>query len=377
LSAGHDVTLLTTHGRDDDPKSLEVNLPRLAGLLSVPYMAPKQGTAGFAAALVRSWFSRGPVDLCRWCVPAVKRHAEALLQSMPWDVVVADFLVAAANVPPTTVPIVFFAHNVEHQIWRRLAEVESRWWRRMALEIEWRKMRGREAAMMRRATVTVAVSDVDRRTLVADAPAARIDVVPTGVDTTYFRATGRAPVARRLVFSGSMDWYPNEDAIVDFVMHVWPGLRAVVPDVSLTVVGRRPTPRLLDLGRQNGITVTGTVPDVRPYLDQAEVYIVPLRVGGGTRLKIFEALAMGKPVVSTTIGAEGLGLVSGLHYVAADTHAEFSAAIERLFGDQGSRAELGAAGRALVEAEYSWSQVTRRFVDALQDATDNGMGVRS
>jgi glycosyltransferase involved in cell wall biosynthesis len=151
----------------------------------------------------------------------------------------------------------------------------------------------------------------------------------------------------------------------DLVANVWPRLVAAVPGVSLTIVGRRPSPRVLELGREVGITVTGTVDDVRPEVAAAEVYIVPLRVGGGTRLKIFEALAMEKAVVSTTVGAEGLGLVDGEHYVAADSHADLAAAIERLLADAGARARIGARGRALVESEYAWPQVARRFAAVL------------
>ena len=369
LSADHEVVLLTTHGPDDDPQALRRHLPRLNRVVSVPYVVPKQGSASFKAALVRSWLSREPVDLWRWRVPEIRRQAEQLLASESWDAVVADFLVAGANVPADAgVPIVFFEHNVEHQIWRRLASVERNWWKRLALEMEWRKMRRRESAMMQRAAVTVAVSEIDRRKLLDDLPGAAVEVVPTGVDTTYFRPTDRPTVPRRLVFSGSMDWYPNEDGILDFAAHVWPRLRRAFPDISLTVVGRRPSARLLEAGRTHGITVTGTVPDVRPYIDEAEIYIVPLRVGGGTRLKIFEALAMQKPVISTTIGAEGLGLTDRLHYLAADSHDAFFTAIEQLLHDAPMRAELAAAGRALVVSQYSWPQVTRRFVQALQRA---------
>jgi glycosyltransferase involved in cell wall biosynthesis len=366
LSAEHDVSLVTTHGDGDDPQGLTNNLPRLARLVSLPYSAPKQGTAAFARALARSWVSADPVDLRRWRVRDVRDQVRLWLRDGGWDVVVADFLVAGANVPDTgRVPLVFFAHNVEHQIWRRLASVEARPWRRVLLELEARKMRQRERAMLRRASRTIAVSDVDRAAFLADESAASIEVVPTGVNTTYFRPGGAAPIPGRLVFCGSMDWYPNEDAMLDFVANVWPRLVTAVPGVSLTIVGRRPSPRVLELGREVGITVTGTVDDVRPEVAAAEVYIVPLRVGGGTRLKIFEALAMEKAVVSTTVGAEGLGLVDGEHYVAADSHADLAAAIERLLADAGARARIGARGRALVESEYAWPQVARRFAAVL------------
>jgi glycosyltransferase involved in cell wall biosynthesis len=369
LSAAHDVALLTTHAPGEDPDGLANGLGRTVRILSLPYAVAKQGSRRFAAALARSWLSRDPVDLRRWRVPGARRVVREWLDAEPWDVMVADFMVAAANLPRGGPPVVYFAHNVEHQIWRRLATVERGRLRRLALELEWRKMRRREAAMLRAAAVTVAVSEADRQTLLDLVPDARIEVVPTGVDTTFFRPAGAAVVPRRLVFSGSMDWYPNEDAILDFGARIWPRLRAAHHDISMTVVGRNPGPRIIDLGARSGITVTGTVDDVRPYLDEAEIAVVPLRAGGGTRLKIFEALAMRKPVVSTTIGAEGLGLVDGRHFVAADGPAAFAAAIDRLFGDPRAREALGEAGRALVEADFGWPQVARHFAHALHDAT--------
>jgi sugar transferase (PEP-CTERM/EpsH1 system associated) len=366
LSATHAITLVTTHGPDDDAAALAARLPGLAGVISVPYAVPKRGSARFALALARSWASREPVDLRRWRVPAVARTAAAQLASGACDAIVADFLVSAPNVPRTSVPIVYFAHNVEHQIWRRLAAIETRPLRRAALELEWRKVRRREARMARDAAMTIAVSDADRARLQADAPDARIGVVATGVDTDYFRPRPGRAVRKRLVFCGSMDWYPNEDAVVDFAIHVWPRVKARHPDASLCVVGRRPSARVRELARAAGFDVTGTVPDVRPYVATAEVCIVPLRVGGGTRIKIFEALAMATPVVSTTIGAEGLGLSDGLHYLAADDHGAFASAIDRLFASDDLRARLASGGRALVEARYAWPQVAAQFSSLLE-----------
>jgi glycosyltransferase involved in cell wall biosynthesis len=266
---------------------------------------------------------------------------------------------------------VFFAHNVEHQIWQRLALVERRWWRRLPLEFETRKLRRCEMAVIRRAARTAAVSDADRTVFVRDVPGAMVDVIPTGVDTSYFVPATSAEQPGRLVFSGSMDWYPNEDAVLDFASHVWPRLRAVRPDLTLTVVGRNPGPRVVEAGRTAGFEVTGTVDDVRPHVGAAEVYVVPLRVGGGTRIKIFEALAMQKAVVSTTVGAEGLGLVPGRHFVAADGHDAFARAVLDLLDRPDRRRLIAAAGRELVEEHFSWRQVSRDFEACLERAVQD------
>jgi glycosyltransferase involved in cell wall biosynthesis len=184
-------------------------------------------------------------------------------------------------------------------------------------------------------------------------------------------------VPNRLVFSGSMDWYPNEDAMLHFVDAILPRVRREVPDASLTIVGRRPSPKVEALGRQAGVFVTGTVDDVRPHIAAAPVYIVPLRAGGGTRLKIFEALAMGKAVVSTTVGAEGLALVPGRQIVLADEPDAFSQAVVALLRDPVRRAAIGAAGRQLVEERYSWASVTTQFERGLQEAAVRPDGRRA
>jgi glycosyltransferase involved in cell wall biosynthesis len=165
-----------------------------------------------------------------------------------------------------------------------------------------------------------------------------------------------------------MDWYPNEDAVLHFVDTILPRIRRDVPDVSLTVVGRNPTPRLRRLGEQAGVRITGTVDDVRPHVANAAVCVVPLRVGGGTRLKIFEALAMGKAVVSTSIGAEGLPVESGEHAMIADDPDDFASAVVRLLQRPDERHRLGSAGRRLVEERFSWHEVARRFEALCEDA---------
>lgn len=368
LTRRHDVTVFTTTEAGDDPPD---DLPRLGAcsrVVAVPYDVPKPGTSRFARALVRSWGSRYPVALWKWQVPDLRRRIRAAVTPNAVDVVVVDFLFADPNVPPAGVPTVYFAHNVECQIWKRLAAVEPRAWRRALLEIEWRKLRACERRTVRRANTTVAVSPQDRAMLLDDAPAARVEVVSTGVDTSYFAPTGAAEVPLRLVFSGSMDWYPNEDAILYFADRIWPRLRACRPGLSLTVVGRNPSTRLASVAREAGIDVTGTVDDVRPHIADASVYVVPIRIAGGTRLKIFEALAMQKAVVSTTVGAEGLGLASGHHFVAADGEDAFAAAVLRLLDDADARRALGTAGRQLVEEHYSWSSVSRQFESFLEGA---------
>ena len=367
LSQRHLVTLLTTHAPGDDPAGLAAQLPE-SEVLSLPHAAPKQGQPRFAAALVRSWLSTLPVDLWRWRVPALQAEVERRVASGRVDLCVADFLTGAVAVPLTgSVPAVLFEHNVEHVLWRRLARVERRPWRRALLEIEWRKMRRFEARACAEARLTLAISEADRAALSALSPQATVRAIPTGVDAHYFHPNGAKEAPAELVFTGSMDWYPNEDGILHFIEAVLPRVRAEVPAATLTVVGRNPAPRLRTAAARAGVRVTGTVEDVRPFVDAAAVYVAPLRVGGGTRLKIFEALAMGKAVVSTTIGAEGLPLQPGEHVVLADDPREFARAVVSLLRDPERRRAMGRAARRFVLERYSWARVSHEFETCLAE----------
>ena len=362
LARGHQVTVVTTHGNGDNPEGLKKQLAGCERVISVPYAVPKRGSAAFVGAVASSWFSHYPVDFWKWRVPEVRRVVRDVLASGDVDLCVADFLFAAANVPMADgVPVLLFEHNVEYLIWQRLANLETTAWKRALFEMEWRKLRACEADACRRAALTVTVSDDDRRRLEELGAGIRAVPIPTGVDTRYFTPRRDAEVAGRLVFSGSMDWHPNEDAVCYFADSILPRIRAEFPNVSFTIIGRNPSARVRQLASEPGVAVTGTLDDVRPSIAEGSVYVVPLRAGSGTRIKIFEALAMGKAVVSTTVGAEGLALESGRQFLAADTPHDFAHAVIRLLRDPARRQALGTAGRALVEANYSWATVARQF----------------
>ena len=362
LSRRHRVTLVTTHGAGDDPQGLARQLPECQQVISIPYDVPKRGSSAFPFTVARSWFSSSPVDLWKWHVAELRDRVHEIVANNHIDVVVCDFLFAAANVPVGgDVPVVLFEHNVEYLIWKRLSTLERNPVKKLLFEIEWRKLRDKEADLCSRADLTIAVSEEDRARLAAMAPDAKTRAIPTGVDTSYFAPAGRPKIPARLVFSGSMDWHPNEDAVMYFGESILPKIRAQVPNASFVIVGRNPTQKLRDASERLGMIVTGTVDDVRPYLDEAAVYVVPLRAGSGTRMKIFEALGMAKPVVSTTVGAEGLALTHQKEFIAADNPDDFAGAVVHLLHNEGRRNELGEAGRALVVERYSWDQVAREF----------------
>jgi glycosyltransferase involved in cell wall biosynthesis len=238
--------------------------------------------------------------------------------------------------------------------------------------MQWLKLARYEQRAMQACDGVVAVSEDDRRTLQALAPAARIGVVPNGVDTAEFSraALSGGPLSFRspaLVFTGTLDFRPNIDAALYFAHEVLPRIRAHRPDARFIIVGKRPAPAIQVLSSDGATVVIGEVPDARPYIAGATVYVVPMRIGGGVRLKLLEALALEAPVVSTSMGAEGvLGLQDGEHCLLADQPEHFAAAVLRLLDDRELARWLGAAGRALVQAHYDWTTIVPRL-EALYD----------
>ncbi|HEX6216745.1 MAG TPA: glycosyltransferase family 4 protein, partial [Vicinamibacterales bacterium] len=219
--------------------------------------------------------------------------------------------------------------------------------------------------------------DNDCRRLAAIAPGAHISWIPTGVDIDYFTPSAAQERPAHLVFSGSMDWHPNEDAVRYFIDEILPSIRLEIPHVTFSIVGRNPSAELQAAAAAAGVEVTGTLDDIRPAIGQASLCVVPLRAGSGTRLKIFEALAMGKAVVSTTLGAEGLAMEPGRHFVPADGARAFAEAVVALLRDDTRRRAIAAAGRTLVEERYSWAQVALPFERHCQSAADGYDSIRT
>ena len=232
-----------------------------------------------------------------------------------------------------------------------------------------------ERDALARFNLVLAVSNADRQTFARLYPGALqrpAHVVPTGVDTAFFAPVPAESTVRRahLVFTGSMDWLPNEDGMLYFVRDILPRIRQVEPETTLSIIGRAPTPAVKRLADQPGIEVTGRVDDVRPHIASGSVYVVPLRIGGGTRLKIFEAMAMGKAVVSTTVGAEGLPVTHGQDVLIADEPARFAQAVVHMIRDVDDRRRLERAARQLVVDKYDWSAVAADFEAALERVRD-------
>lgn len=337
-------------------------------LVSMPVNMPEKYSLGYYLDYLRKLPSSVPYVVRQNELPEVQKLVHVMLGKANFDVVICDFLLPCLNLPEQLrCPKVLFAHNVETMIWQRHSKVARSPLRQVVFGLEYGKMKRFESRQCRAFDHLIAVSNVDREWFSKYMPASRISVIPTGVDLDFFRPTPTPVDPTKLVFTGSMDWLANEDAILYFEKKVLPLIVREIPDITLTVAGRDPTAKLRDMAEKNGhIRLTGTVPDVRPYVHEAAVYVLPLQVGSGTRLKIFEAMAMGKPIVSTRIGAEGLPVVSGEHLLLADEPEELAASVVRLIKDVLLRQQLGHAARQLVEDHYGWPEVGRNFQNILE-----------
>jgi sugar transferase (PEP-CTERM/EpsH1 system associated) len=369
LARRHEITYLAFKEPAQPAADVDGMREVAARVETVDRAEPAKGTLRFYADAALHLVDPLPYAVGKYRSRALKRRLRGLLESRAFDLIVCDFLVPAVNLPDRLpCPAVIFTHNVESEIWRRHADTKPGAIAPLLYRAQYKRMLRFEARTLARFDGVLAVSDADRRTFDVLYPGAirrPVHVVPTGVDTDYFAPAPSDPASRELVFTGSMDWLPNEDAMQYFCRDILPLVRAEEPGVHLSIVGRAPTPAVKRLADQHGVRVTGRVDDVRPYMKEAAVYIVPLRIGGGTRLKIFEAMSMGKAVVSTTVGAEGLPVASGTHVLLADEPRTFAQAVVHLMRDVDRRRQIESAARALVVARCDWSAVAGELEDAL------------
>jgi polysaccharide biosynthesis protein PslH len=300
-------------------------------------------------------------------VTEMQNALDAALMNTHYDVVLFEAVSMADYRLPGDVKIIVDQHNNVYELLQRTYRRERAWVRKWYNWLESRLIRAAEIERYGRANAVLVTSERERVMLKRLLPTSVIDVVPNGVDVEYFGgACPQQEVADRIVFTGTMDYYPNTDAVLYFGRQCWLRIHEQVPTATWQIVGKNPPPQVQRLAALPGVTVTGSVVDVRPYLAQAEVAIAPVLIGGGTRLKILEAWAMSKAVVSTSIGCEGLEAETGKHLLVADGAEGLVQAIVELLSSPQQRQALGAAGRALVEAEYSWERCGRRLLQVLE-----------
>ena len=249
-------------------------------------------------------------------------------------------------------------HNMESDLLKKRSLIEKNILKKIYYKKEAKKLNRYEREQCKRFDINFTVSDLDKELLLEVVPEIKIEVIPNGVDTEYFNQKDTPHRKGSLIIVSGMNWYPNRDAVIYMCKEIWPLLTKEFPDISLTVVGAQPPKILIDLSKtDNRITVTGFVDDIRPYMEKAEIYLCPMRDGGGTRLKILDAMALGKAIVSTTKGCEGLDVTPGENVLIADTPSQFVSRIKEVLATPELRKMLGMEARKLAKEKYSWEVI--------------------
>lgn len=365
LAQHHKVALLSLVDADDPHATDASHLaPFVAEARLVPLPPARSKRLRQIGALL-SWRS---YEVATHTLPLAQRVLDEEVGHAGIDAVLFESVIVSGYRLAPGVRRIIDQHNIESEVLQRTAEQAASPLRRGYNWLEARRLKPFEVARCREADLVVVTSERERKVLQALAPDARIRVVPNGVDiATFDHQDEIAEIPGRLVFTGTFAYYPNVQGVLHFAEHCWPSVRRQEPDATWDIVGRDPPPEVRRLSESPGVTVTGTVPAVPPYLAAAAVAVVPLLTGGGTRLKILDALAMRKAVVSTSLGCEGLAIEPGKQIVVADTPDAFANAVVALLRDPARRAALGAAGRALVESHYSWDHCAAALLAALDE----------
>ena len=381
LMHGHEVTYLCLTSPTDAANAKDLAYEYCHHLETVPWSEPPRFSKGFYLDLAKNLASPLPYVIEKYKQPQMRdiiAKADALGS---YDVILCDFLTPSANIPcKLKAASVLFEHNVETVLWERTYRNETNPVKRAYFLGQYLKMHAYEHLLCRRYDAVAAVSEQDAVAIRNRFGVRHVFPEPTGVDFEFFSpfvddSPGKlARDPHDLVFTGSMDWMPNEDAIVWFADEILPRIASRIPSIKVTVVGRNPTPKLRALAsRQPRIVLTGRVDDVRPYIDRSAVYIVPIRVGGGTRIKIYEAMGMGRAVVSTSIGAEGLPLQNGTEIVLADEPEHFADEVVRLITNETARNQIEHAARRAVVERFGWNKATEALVNIMERAREKHM----
>jgi glycosyltransferase involved in cell wall biosynthesis len=388
LSERHELTFYSYYAGAPDPDYERELQRQLPGAVAV--CTGKRELSGAARGLdyVAHLREHPPYAVSRFADAKVQKQLRAWFREQRFDVAVCDFLDAAVNFPGNlNIPSVLFQHNVESEIWRRHAATAGNPAKKMMYQMEFQKMLRYERAAVCKFQHVIAVSENDRALMTQWVDGNRVTVIPTGVDLAQYRpasvkSDASSPDAPLVTFVGAMDWEPNVDGVEYFCGEVWPLIKAKVPQAKFRIVGRNPDRRVQkwasnsDNGSNKNeagpIEVTGRVSSVVEHLHQSAVVIVPLRIGGGTRLKIYEAMATAKAVVSTTVGAEGLDVNNGRDIILADEPKSFAQAVIMLLKDRELRGRYETAA-AETAARFDWPAIGERFGEILQSVAENNI----
>lgn len=354
-----DITLLALETQPTDEEGV-AELQQLGVQVHLVPNAPTLPRVSLGT-LLKAFLKRQPITVARYDLPAYRQKFRELIATENYDLVHYEMFHTAQFYTETDLPGVLSQQNVDSEIWRRLCSETANPFYKFAYWTQQLAFQRYERVLSPKFDAVTCTSDIDAAVFQRHCAADAIAIIPNGVDVTHFQPDFTTEAPAHLIYIGSMDWYPNEDAVAFFADDILPGIRSEVSDVRFSIVGGNPSARVQKLAERDGVIVTGRVPEIKPYFAEATVFVVPLRIGSGTRLKILEALAMGKAIVSTSVGAEGLDLTDGEEIFIADTPEPFAEAVARLLTDPALRRRIGENGRARVEKDYDWRSIGEKL----------------
>jgi glycosyltransferase involved in cell wall biosynthesis len=366
LARHHDLTAVMLV--DDEFDIDECRRAMQAYCRDVVLVQNPYGRDGVAKRLLqlRSLVSTRSFDRLRVTVPALQQALDRVLRARRFDVVnlefpyLGDYVLRQAPPGEKLPALVVDSHEIAYDLARQFAVAGTTLGRRLYAGANWRKLRGEELGIYREADGVYLCSAEDEQRLLDQIPETRTVVIPNAADVDYYqpRPTDPPPDGRTVVYFGLLSTVPNIDAVIHFVQEIWPRIAKANPEARCKIIGGRPPPSLLALAGPR-IELTGFVPDLRPHLAAAAAVVVPLRLGGGTRLKIVEAMAMGKAIVSTALGAEGIAAVPGRDILIEDEAVAFADSVNRLLAEPGLASQIGQSARRLAVDRYAWSAAAR------------------
>ncbi|CAA2141789.1 GDP-mannose-dependent alpha-(1-2)-phosphatidylinositol mannosyltransferase [Hyphomicrobium sp. ghe19] len=363
LARHHDVTAVSLV---DDGFNIDECRQAMESYCRKVYLLPNPNSAnGVKKRLKQLGSLTSPLSFERLIgtVPALQDTLDRVLRTTRFDIVNLEFtFLGHCNLrqapPGGKKPLIFVdSHNIDYELARQYARCSGSLVRRLYAEVNWRKLRREELQTYADADGVYLCSTNDERRLLDEVPGIRTAVIPNAADVEYYQPSPGDPTpdGRTVVFFGLLSYVPNIDGVTYFLRDIWPRIAAAHPNSRLKVIGGNPHPSLRAFAGPQ-IEFTGFVPDLRPHLAEAAAVVVPLRLGGGTRLKIVEGMAMGKAIVSTTLGAEGIEAVDGRDILIADTPAAFADSVNRLLADSALAAHIGKSARRLAVQRYSWRE---------------------
>lgn len=328
---------------------------------------PQKSGLKFYLKLFKNLFSQLPYIVDGHYKKSYIDRLNELIENNHYDLIIAEWSPYAIFLKDIKdIPTVAIAHNMEQEIWRGYVERTSNPLKKWYVNKQYQKVKKFEDEIFRSLTGLITVSPLEQKDIEKNYPNLKSILIENGVDLDYFYADNQDEIVNQLVFVGSMNWRPNQDGVVYFIESILPLIREKKPDIIVKIVGHSPPESIIKLGKENRVDVTGSVDDVRPYVRNSSVEIVPLLIGGGSRLKILEAFSMRKAVVSTTKGAEGLLIEDGKNILIGDSQQEFADQTIRLLNDIELRKKLGDNGRELVEKYYNWDGLSDKMNDFLK-----------